>query len=445
MTGEKRDSTFDELSASDAPVPDSVREIAVRTPPESIRYGPARDAYHDVETGWRRTVAVTRLSVEPSVLRWARETAGLDVATAAVRIGVKQDRVERWEDGSLAPTINQIRMMAETYARPLAALFISEPPADDVKRDLPDFRRPEARSHVMSRTLQRAMMRAYRQRDALRDVAESLELPESEVTAKYALNQALDPAVLGDHLRAALDIGSISKTVLLQPEAFVRELVRRAESLNVTVIQVQRVDVTEMRGFSLGDGPCPIVALNGADWPRGKVYTLLHELAHVGFRSNGLCDLQHAEGARLERLCDTVAAAALMPAQEFLRSLGSLPPEDITSDLARAIGTEFGASGESALLRMVYLGRATWDDYWRLKSEFDSAYVAYKAAERQRNADQNSPIYYQVKRRDLGRRFISQMVAAHQEDVLSSRDLAQLLEVSYDKVPKLLGTVEEIA
>ena len=237
-------------------------------------------------------MAVTRLSVEPSVLRWARETAGLDVATAAARVGVKQDKVERWEEGSLAPTINQIRTMADAYARPLAALFMTEPPAEDVKRDLPDFRRPEVRSHVVSRTLQKAMMRAYRQRDALRDVAESLELPESDVTAKYALNQALDPAVLGEQLRAALDIGSISKTVLLQPDVFLRELVRRAESLNVTVIQVQRVDVTEMRGFSLGDGPCPIVALNGADWPRGKVYTLLHELAHVGFRSNGLCDLQ---------------------------------------------------------------------------------------------------------------------------------------------------------
>ena len=389
-------------------------------------------------------MAVVRLSVQPSVLRWARETAGLDVPTAAVRVGVKPDKVERWEDGSLAPTINQIRAMADAYVRPLAALFMPEPPAEDGKRDLPDFRRPEARSHVVSRALQKAMMRAYRQRDALRDVAEGLELPESDVTASYVLDQALDSAVLGEQLRAALDIDSIAKSGLLQPESLLRELVRRAESLNVTVIQVQRVDVGEMRGFSLGDGHCPIVALNGADWPRGKLYTLLHELVHVGFRSNGLCDLQHVQSARLERLCDTVAAAALMPANGFLRALGNLPPECITSDLAKAIGNEFGASGESALLRMVELGRATWDDYWRLKSEFDSAYTSYKEAERQRNADQNSPIYYQVKRRDLGRRFIGQMVAAHQEDVLSSRDLAQLLEVSYDKIPKLLGTAEEI-
>lgn len=393
--------------------------------------------------GWRRTVALTRLSVEPSVLRWARDSAGLDAATAAARIGVKQGRIEQWEDGSLAPTINQIRAMADIYARPLAALFMQEPPADDAKRDFPDFRRPETRSQVVSRALQKAMMRAYRQQEALRDVAEDLELPESSVSAKYALDQSLDPAILGDQLRSALGIDSISRTVILQPDELLRELVRRAENLNVTVIQVQRVTVTEMRGFSLGIGICPIVALNGADWPRGKIFTLLHELAHVGFRSDGLCDLQRKGDSRLERLCDTVAASALMPANEFLSTLRKARSGNLTSELARAVGIEFGASGEAALLRMVELGSATWDDYWRLKPEFESAYASFKADERQRNAAQDSPIYYQVKRRDLGRRFINQMMTAYQEEVLSSRDLAQLLEVSYDKIPKLLGSAEE--
>jgi Zn-dependent peptidase ImmA (M78 family) len=288
------------------------------------------------------------------------------------------------------------------------------------------------------------VMRGHRQRDALRDVASDMELHHDDVAPRFALDQRRDADALGSQLRDALKIDQVSKSVLLQPEQFLRELVRRAEELNVTVIQVQRVDVNEMRGFSLGDGTCPIVALNGADWPRGKIYTLLHELAHVGFRSNGLCDLQHKQDARIERLCDAVAAAALMPAQPFLAALGTASSSVLSPDLARAVGNEFGASGESALIRMIELGKATWDDYWRLKPEFDAAYYAFKAAEKQRNADRDSPIYYQVKRRDLGRRFISQMVTAYQEDVLSSRDLAQLLEVSYDKVPKLVGASGEI-
>lgn len=388
-------------------------------------------------------MALTRLPVQPAVIKWARESAGLDIATAAARIGVKPERVEGWEDGTLAPTINQIRNMADVYVRPLAALFMQEPLASDVKRDLPDFRRQEVRAHVVSRALQKAMMRAHRQRDALRDVAEDLELPDSVIRPQFSLDQRLTARALGDQLRAALRMDSISKSVLLQSEVLLRELVRRAEELNVTVIQVQRVEVNEMRGFSLGDGTCSIVALNGADWPRGKVYTLLHELAHVGFRSNGLCDLQRTQDVALERQCDAVAAAALMPASIFLAALGSANSRAVTQDLARAVGNEFGASGEAALLRMVELGRASWDDYWRLKPDFEQAYVAFKAEEKQRNADKDSPIFYQVKTRDLGRRFIRQMVSAHQEDVLSSRDLAQLLEVSYDKVPKLVGLAGE--
>jgi len=198
-----------------------------------------------------------------------------------------------------------------------------------------------------------------------------------------------------------------------------------------------------MRGFSLGDGTCPIIALNGADWPRGKVYTLLHELAHVGFRSNGLCDLQATRDLTLERQCDAVAAAALMPVATFREVLDSMPSGPITQEVVRAIGNEFGVSGEAALLRMVELGRASWGDYWRLRPEFVQAYAAFKADEKQRSAGKTSPIYYQIKTRDLGRRFIRQMVSAYQEDVLSSRDLAQLLEVPYDKVPKLVALAGE--
>ena len=92
---------------------------------------------------------------------------------------------------------------------------------------------------------------------------------------------------------------------------------------------------------------------------------------------------------------------------------------------------------------MIDLNLATWDDYWSLKSEFDEAYQTYKADEKERNAGKDSPIFYQVKARDIGRRFIRQMLFAHGENALSSHDLAQLLEVSYDKVPTLARTAGE--
>jgi len=383
----------------------------------------------------------SRIRVAPKVIRWARLTAGMDVETAASRIGVRAERVSEWEAGDKDPTIKQLRTMSDVYDRPLATLFMGEPPDGSDRRSLPDFRRPAVRETTTPRALQKAVMRAYRQQDALRDIAAELSLTSKDTNAAFTLNLSTNAQITGARLRDFLRIKSITKSTLMQPDIFLRELVRRAEDLNVTVMQVQRVPVAEMRGFSLGRGSSPIVALNGADWPRGKVYTLLHELAHVGFRTDGLCDLQQVEEAQLERRCDEVAAAALMPAEGLSALAHPSPPEPPTLRLCRAVGNEYGASGEAALLRLIDLNLATWDDYRRLKPEFDAAYTAYKSDEKDRNAGKDSPIFYQVKARDLGRRFIQQMLAAHGEEALSSRDLAQLLEVPYDKVPKLAGLV----
>ncbi|MGH3430641.1 MAG: hypothetical protein ACRD3Q_22115 [Terriglobales bacterium] len=91
---------------------------------------------------------------------------------------------------------------------------------------------------------------------------------------------------------------------------------------------------------------------------------------------------------------------------------------------------------------MVELGRASWDDYWRLKPEFDAGYRAFKAQEKARNTAKDSPpIFYQLKAHDLDRRFIRQVLQAHGEDAISTSDLVQLLEVSYDKIPKLVKAV----
>ncbi|MCB2178138.1 MAG: XRE family transcriptional regulator [Actinomycetales bacterium] len=389
--------------------------------------------------------SLTRLQVNPAVLEWARTTAGLDPETAARRVGVKASRVAEWEGGDVLPTIKQLRSLAAVYQRPLAALLLPAPLEDEKRPSLPDFRRAEKRAGVNSTFLLKAIVRAQRQQEALREIADELDWPESETYAELALSDAMDVGKAGSALRAALQVDLLPRSVQRRPDDFLRELVRRAEELGVTVIQVQRVPTADMRGFSLGEGPFPVVALNGGDWPRGKVYTLLHELAHVGLRSSGLCDFQHADDPDLERRCEAIAASALMPAPVFLDRLGATRGNSLSVDAARAIGADFGASGEAAVLRMIELGRATWEDYWRLKPDFEEAYAQYKREEKAKSEGKDSPIYYQLKARDLGRRFIRQVLEAYGEDAISTRDVVHLLEVPYDKLGKLAGTLGDVA
>lgn len=380
-----------------------------------------------------------RLAVSPEVLIWARESARLHSDEAARRIGVSEKRVGEWESGQVEPTINQLRKAADAYNRPLAALFLPAPVAGEARFDLPDFRRSST-SAEESAVLRRAILRAQRQQDALREVRDELgevALPPLQVIEL----EPGDSDRAGAALRAQLGLDELPKRIWSQPEELLRELVRRVEQRGYLVIQVQRVSVTEMRGFSIAGDLAPLVALNGADWPRGKTFTLLHELAHIGLRHSGLCDFSRESPAPEERFCDEVAAAALMPASTFRAAVLSRKVDPTSYSDLRSLSDGFGTSAEAGLIRMVHLGLATWDDYDGLRADFHTAYDRHKQDERDAHAGKDTPIFYQLKVRDLGRPFIVSMVRAHNEGALSSRDTAKLLDVSYDKIPKLVERV----
>ena len=119
------------------------------------------------------------------------------------------------------------------------------------------------------------------------------------------------------------------------------------------MIQVQRVSTDEMRGFSLSGELMPVIAISRADRPRGKIFTLLHELVHVAMRHSGLCDLSRDSSQPEERYCDEVAAAALMTRALFNEAAAGVDPASY-ADL-RGIGDRFGANAEAVLIRLVHL------------------------------------------------------------------------------------------
>jgi len=381
-------------------------------------------------------VTPVRFAVQPDVLTWARVSASLGIDEAAKQIGVSAARLAEWERGDTEPTLIQLRKAADTYTRPLAALFLRAPLQGESRFDLPDFRRPGVEGEE-SATLRRAILRARQQQDALKEVIEEgaeLSIP-SDGTIQIDRDNA--PESSARVLRKALGLAHFPPRLLDRPEEMLRRLVKTIEGLGYLVIQVQRVAVEEMRGFSIAGDPVPVIALNGADWPRGKVYTLLHELVHVGLRHSGLCDLSKQPSKPEERYCDEVAAATLMPSTAFKNAAIEIDP--LSYDDLRQLAGGFGASAEAALIRMVHLKLATWDEYNVMKSSFRDAYLKHKQDEKDAQAGKDSPLFYQLKVRDLGRPFIITMLRAHDDGLVSSRDVTQLLGLSYDKLPKLMS------
>ena len=73
--------------------------------------------------------------VNPDILRWAGETAGLSREEAARKLAIADtktamaiDRLRAMEDGERPPTRAMLSRMAKQYHRPLVAFYLSQPP-----------------------------------------------------------------------------------------------------------------------------------------------------------------------------------------------------------------------------------------------------------------------------------------------------------------------------
>jgi len=206
--------------------------------------------------------------VSPELLVWARETLGLSVDDAAKKAAVSAERLAAWEDGTDRPTIAQLRKLAEVYKRPLAVFYLPEPPK--AFRALSDFRRlPATRAGKWSPALNLAIRRAHFQRDVALELMRLLDEPESEPPNVEAAPADIDR--FAAEARQLLDVGIDAQVAWRDPYQALNGWVRAVEDAGALVLHAQRVDLDEMRGFSISGPRLPVVVLNGADFPRGRM------------------------------------------------------------------------------------------------------------------------------------------------------------------------------
>jgi Zn-dependent peptidase ImmA (M78 family) len=139
-----------------------------------------------------------------------------------------------------------------------------------------------------------------------------------------------------------------------------------AESVGITALALPMGEES-CRGFSIWDDAAPLVAINTAFQPEARAFTLIHEIAHLSSRTNSACAEDVVErasaGDRVERWCDRVAAAVLIPG-DALRRVLSAAPRRVTSgadlNTVGSVAARFRVSLRAAALRLIELDVASW-------------------------------------------------------------------------------------
>ena len=257
-----------------------------------------------------------RVTLNPELLRWARERARRTVRDLAVSF----PKLERWERGEEQPTLKQVERFAKTVHAPVGYLFLPEPPVERVP--IPDFRtvgnvylgHP---SPDLLDTIYVCQQRQEWYRDFTRSVGEE---PCSFVGSARVGNNVETTAA---RMRHALGFDLEERRRMpTWRDALVR-FIEQADALGVLVMcsgvvlnnNRRHLDPEEFRGFAMADDLAPLVFINGADTKAAQMFTLAHELAHIWLGQSAVSDAQAAwvPEHTVERWSNRVAAELLVP------------------------------------------------------------------------------------------------------------------------------------
>lgn len=387
-------------------------------------------------------VAGTKALIKPELLGWARTYAKVSVEDAAKAVSVTPETLKAWEAGDEIPTVSQLRNLAGKYNFPLAVFYLPKPPVGFAP--LRDFRRlPDATDRTISAELARQIRSAYERRELALELYEDLSEAITPFRLKASITDA--PESVGEEVRKFLGIDDADQRKAARERRAFDFWRRKLEEKNILVFVAsgaQGVDLNEMRGFAIARNQIPVIVINGRDYSEGgKCYTLLHELAHVLLGESALTngDGGTPEEQEIERFCDAVAAAALMP-RDLMLSIPEVKPvgerkwnDDELSRIAIAIGV----SREAFLLRLVTLRRASWYFYMvrriKFKDEYEAA-AALKAAAPQKPVAIRRPILLMSWN---GRGFTRLVLRSYYDHRITLNDVSSYLGAKVKHIPAL--------
>lgn len=361
--------------------------------------------------------------IQPQVLRWARETAGLTEAEAAKRIAVSLQRLVDAESGAAELTLRQARMAADAYSRPFATLFLQAPPAEE-SLDV-QFRRLRDAPPLPWSSDMRALARLVPE---LQDEAVALfEALDHEprwgaVRAQLAAGDASSRAAI---LRAAVGVPlDLQRRVAADdPKGFaVFRLWREAiEEFGVLVLQDGTLAVDQMRGFLAPHPRVPAIVINTGDDPRARLFTLIHEFAH-------LVVPDERDELQLERF----AADVLMPSAAFSAGFAAQSGRDLLVRVDR-VARGFGVTPHAAANRVGWLDLAPWP-------EVREAIAAIKERATGGVKPGGGDYYRNVVAR-LGPGLVGRVLAGLDQGVLSHLAASRLLGVRVEKFGEIRKTL----
>ncbi|MBN8786213.1 MAG: ImmA/IrrE family metallo-endopeptidase [Terrimonas sp.] len=296
-------------------------------------------------------------------------------ASAGGDLWIKFPQLQEWIDGKKKPTVNQLADFAKTVHIPFGFFFLEKLP--EIKNTVPLFRTNSKVAHFdYSYELRETINTIQKRQDWLVDYLRSEQQDKLPFVGKF--NTRHNYTEIANDIRKVLDLPINWSQSLPNKDVVLKYLIRKAENVGIYVAingvvgnSRKNLNPEEFKGFVLSNKWAPYIFINGKDYPAAKIFTFMHEVAHIWLDKSAVLDIEQLQPANteMEKLCDAVAAELLVAKDILTKEWQRV--EKQTNHLDQ-LGRLFKVSKLVIARRLLDLG-------FYSKPQFFSFYNKYKA------------------------------------------------------------------
>jgi len=308
------------------------------------------------------------ITVKPIVFKTLRENFGLPSFAAAKKLGVTEDVVRLWESEENTFDKEALKEIAKFYKRHWSVFLLKEPVAKKGKKQT-DLRSSNAIEFSYD-TLS-AFHYAERVLETSKEISGNTL---SKNLGKYLSSNLtlMDIDELTESVRATLNFSITEQIKSGNSFSAFKGWVDAIEGLGIYVLQM-KMPLDEVRAFTITEKNRAVIVINSADYVNSKIFSIIHELAHILMGTSAICDMKPSDillkkVPSVEIFCNRFSGNLLLPRSVFAND-NVIIKEPFNADVLRDFSRKYNVSEYVTLRRLLALRVINEEGYSKKQDE----------------------------------------------------------------------------
>lgn len=353
------------------------------------------------------------VNVSPKILDWVITHIQADTLPSSI-----MKDLSLWKSGEKKPTFNQVEKVSKATGIPLGYFFLQMPPEEDLS--IIEYRTIDS---IELRNPSRNLIDTLHDMDQVQSWMHDFLVSEGSTPQEFvgSLKEESSFQVFAQKVRELLGISlEWYKKGHTAEDSF--NLIRTAISNTGTVVMMSGIvrnnthrplNIEEFRAFSIIDIYAPLIFINSNDSVNGKLFSLLHEFAHICMGENSLFnDRYGTEGKvkKTETICNAVAAEILVPQAAFIKSWNLATEENDAEQVIETLARDFRC-GITVIARKAYDCRfISYQLYQKIAQHAVQQYN--DARKRKKEQGESGGDFYRTVASRIDRRFLTTLMGS---------------------------------